>query len=258
MLTYTYMNNNIFPIIKYSSLIVLGFFSYTYTVFAAGLVLTPATVTSVSETSADLVARVTSEGWGYPSVWFEWGETQAFEKPVAGMTTIPTAGNFYARLNDLRPQTTYYFRAVAMDRDGNKITSPTVSFMTKSTEVPVVVTPVVVTNTVPPATSATNDKTTTQTAKTASPVKKTVVASNKSTEKSTTVAKKSDTTTTVANANVASVVGAGGPLPTTLIGWVVMFILVFVVVLLTHMIYKSNQERKALEEAKKKALQAGA
>ena len=248
------MNNNIFPVIKYSSLIVLGLFSYTFTAFASGLVLTPATVTSVSETSADLVARVTSEGWAYPSVWFEWGETQALEKPVAGMTTIPSTANFYARLSDLRPQATYYFRAVAMDRDGYKITSPTVSFTTKSTEVPVVITPVVVTPTVSPTTY----KDTTQTTKTSSIAKKTVVASSKSTEKSTTVAKKSDTTTTATNANVASVIGAGGPLPTTLIGWILIFILVFVVVLLAHMIYKSNAERKLLEEAKKKALNAGA
>lgn len=248
------MNNNILPIIKYSSLIVLGFFSYTYTAFAVGLVLTPATVTSVTETSADLVARVTSEGWGYPSVWFEWGETQAFEKPVAGMTTIPTAGNFYARLSDLKPQTAYYFRAVAMDQDGNKITSPTVSFTTKSTEVPVVVTPVVVTTTVVPPTTY---KDTTQTTKTSSTAKKNVVTTSKVAEKSTTDTKKSDTTTTATNAYSASVIGAGGPLPTTLIGWILIFILVFVVVLLTHMIYKSNQERKLLEEAKKKALNAG-
>lgn len=250
------MNNNILPIIKYSALIVLGFFSYTYTAFATGLVLTPATVTSVTETSADLVARVTSEGWGYPSVWFEWGETQAFERPVAGMTTIPTAGNFYARLSDLKPQTSYYFRAVAMDQDGNKITSPTVSFTTKSTEVPVVVTPVVVTTT---TVSPTTNKDTTQTTKTASTAKKSVVATSKVvTEKSTTDTKKSDTTTTATNAYSASVIGAGGPLPTTLIGWILIFILVVVVVLLAHMVYKSNQERKLLEEAKKKALNAGA
>lgn len=245
------MNNNIFPIIKYSSLIVLGLFSFTYTAFAVGLVLTPATVTSVSETSADLVARVTSEGWGYPSVWFEWGETQAFEKPVAGMTTIPTAGTFYAHLGDLKPQTTYYFRAVAMDRDGYKLASPTVSFTTKSTQATAVVTPVVVTTTVPPTTY-------TQTTKTALTAKKNVAVTSKVAEKSTTDTKKSDTTVTGANAYSASVIGAGGPLPTTLVGWILIFVLVFVVVLLTHMIYKSNQERKLLEEAKKKALNAGA
>lgn len=242
------MNNNIFPIIKYSSLIVLGFFSFTYTAFAVGLVLTPATVTSVTETSADLVARVTSEGWAYPSVWFEWGEAQALEKPVAGMTTIPTAGTFYAHLGDLKPQTTYYFRAVAMDRDGYKLASPTVSFITKSTQVTAVITPVVVaTSVVPPTTY----KDTTQTAK------KNVVATSKVVEKSTTDTKKSDTTVTGADTYSASVIGAGGPLPTTLVGWVLIFVLVFVVVLLTHMIYKSNQERKLLEEAKKKALNAG-
>lgn len=248
------MNNNIYPIIKYSSLIVLGLFSYTYTAFAAGLVLTPATVTSVSETSADLVARVTSEGWGYPSVWFEWGETQAFEKPVAGMTTIPTAGNFYARLSDLRPQTTYYFRAVAMDRDGYKLASPMVSFTTKSKEPIVVVTPIVYSNT----SGTSNYNATTPTIKTSYTANKNVAQSSKIAEKSTTDTKNSDTTTTATNAYTASVIGAGGPLPTTLIGWVLIFILVFVVVLLAHMIYKSNQERKLLEEAKKKALSAGA
>jgi len=250
---YIHMNNNIFPIIKYSSLIIIGLFSYTFTAFASGLVLTPATVTSVSETSADFVARVTSDGWAYPSVWFEWGETQSFEKPVVGMTTIATAGTFYARLSDLRPQTTYYFRAVAMDRDGYKIASPTVSFTTKSTEVPVVIAPVVVTPTVSPTTY----KDTTQMTKTVSQTKKTVVASSKSTEKNTTYAQKSDTGTTVTNANMASVIGAGGPLPSTLIGWILIFISVFVVVLLAHMIYKSNEERKLLEEAKMKALSAG-
>lgn len=247
------MNNNIFPIIKYGSIIVLGLFSYTYTAFASGLVLTPATVTTVSETSADLVARVTSEGWGYPSVWFEWGETQALEKPVAGMTTIPTAGNFYARLSDLKPQTVYYFRAVAMDLDGNKITSPTVSFTTKSTKAVAVVTPVVVTT---PA-SPTTYKDPTQTTKTSVPTKKNVVATSKVAEKSTTYTNKSETTSTATNANSASVIG-GGILPATLVGWILVFILVFVVVLLAHMVYKSNQERKLLEEAKKKARNAGA
>lgn len=250
-----HMNNYLIPIIKYSAIIIVGFFSFAYTTFASGLVLTPATITSVSETSAELVARVTSEGWAYPSVWFEWGETQSFEKPVVGMTTIPTAGNFTARLSDLKPQTTYFFRAVAMDRDGYKITSPTVSFMTKGAQAVTVVTPVVVTQTTSNTQETSNYKPITQTSKTVS-TKKTVAVSDKTAEKSTT--NTNDAITTATNANLASVVGVGGALPNTLIGWILIFIFIFVVVLLAHKIYTSNEERKLLEEAKMKALKNNA
>ena len=114
-------------------------------------------------------------------------------------------------------------------------------------------TPVVVTQTTSNTQEASNYKAVTQTSKTASS-KRTVAVSNKTAEKSTTDINKSYTTNIASNANLASVVGVGGALPNTLIGWVLIFILVFVVVLLAHKIYKSNEERKLIEEAKMKAL----
>lgn len=58
--------------------------------------------------------------------------------------------NFSLNLTGLKPNTTYYFRAVAMDLAGNVAVSQTASFRTAATSTPPVVTPPVVTPPVTP------------------------------------------------------------------------------------------------------------
>lgn len=225
-----------------------GFFSFAQISFAAP-VLTPATVSGVSRTSAILVAKVSDAGKNNVSVWFEWGETSSLEKTPVGIRDIYGEGYFQGNLSDLKEGTTYYFRAVAM-LGGEKVTSSTSTFTTDGGTKSVA------------ETSAENTVTTTkddtQTAVSAQP-KKTVSAPVEekvatATNKDVVIATINTKSVSVADTNIASVLGAGnGVLPGTLIGWLVLFIAILAVVILVHMIYTQKVERKkALEQAKTK------
>lgn len=248
MLTYKYMKNIIISTIKYGIVMGAGFFSFAQISLAAP-VLTPATVSGVSRTSAILVAKVSNAGAHNVSVWFEWGETSSLEKTPAGMRDIYGEGYFQGNLSGLKEGNTYYYRAVAM-MDGAQVTSATGTFTTDGGAAAVAKTSAEDTTT-----AVKNDTQTTvspQTKKTTSAPAEEKAAT--ATDKDAVVATINTKSVSVTDTNIASVLGAGnGVLPGTLIGWLVLFIAILTVVILAHMIYTQNIERKkALEQAKMK------
>lgn len=257
------MKNIIISTIKYGIVMGAGLLSFAQTSLAA-TVLTPAVASGVSRTSAILVARVMSDGWNNTTVWFEWGETTALGNPIVGFTKIPYEGDFQGFLSNLKPGTTYYFRAVAMERDGNKVTSPVTNFTTDGGVAPSVTTsateqPVVTTKsetqTTAPAQTA---KTTTSVSRTTTPAAKTTEATPKTAEVAVAPAKTTVSSVTT-NANIASVIGAGdGVLPGTLIGWLLLFIAILIAVIIIHTIHLQNVQRKKALEAKAKMVPVAA
>lgn len=247
------MKNIIISTIKYGAVIGAGFLFSVQTSLAA-LVLTPATATAVNNSSAIIVAKVSNAGRNNTTVWFEWGTTSNLENPIVGMRDIYNEGYFQWYLTDLKPGTTYYFRAVAM-LDSEKVTSPISTFTTDGGEDPIVAATV----TVPAVTIkdtakvAQTNKTTVVTPTATS--KKTVVKEVAVAEASKVVIAPSEVATapSVSATNAASVLGIGDSVfPTTLIGWILLFISILAAVILAHMIYVSNEKRKkALEEQAK-------
>lgn len=222
-------------LIKYGIVMGAGFLSFAQISFAAP-VLTPATVSGVSRTSAILVAKVSNAGKNNVSVWFEWGETSSLEKTPAGIRDIYGEGYFQGNLSDLKEGTTYYFRAVAM-LGSEKVTSPTSTFTTDGGATPVAVATI---------------EAPTVTIKKDTAVKE--VTSVAKVSKVSIAPKETTTVAPVSNANIASVIGAGdGVLPGTLIGWLLLFISILIAVIIIHTIYLQNvQRKKALEQAKMK------
>lgn len=253
------MKNIFTSIIAYIIALVIGFFSLTGVSFAA-MVLTPATAPEVGRTEATITAKVSNIGFDNAAVWFEWGETSALEKPVVGMGDVYSEGYFTYHFTGLKENTTYYFRAVVMDNEGVTVHSPTTTFTTgivaldPKKEVSETVTEKKESTLQPISTLTITKKTNTTNTKESS-VKKEPSASATSAKKVS--SEKTNTTATAAsNANVASVLGVGGGvLPGTLIGWLVLFVVTIVMVLLVHMIYDSNEKRKkALERAAQEAM----
>lgn len=253
------MKNAIISTIKYGAVIGAGFLFSAQPSLAA-LVLTPATASAVSDSSAILVAKVSNAGHNNTTVWFEWGTNSNLENPIVGMRDIYSEGYFQWYLTELKPGTKYYFRAVAM-LDSEKVTSPIATFTTDGGAAPAVVAtvevPTVMVKDIAP--TAQTDKAVTV----SSPVvsKKTVVKETATTEASKVVVAPSEAATapSVSVANAASVLGVGnGIFPTTLTGWILLFIIILVTVILMHMIYESNEKRKKVleEQAKMKMIPA--
>lgn len=257
------MKNIIISTIKYGIVVGAGLLSFAQTSLAAP-VLTPATVSGITRTSAILVAKVSNGGTNNVSVWFEWGETASLEKTPVGVRDIYGEGYFQGNLYELKEGTTYYFRAVAM-LGGEKVTSPIGTFKTDGGVTPSVTTsatdqPVVTTKsetqTTAPAQTA---KTTTSVSRTTTSAAKTTEATPKTAEVAVAPAKTTASAIT-ANANIASIIGAGdGVLPGTLIGWLLLFITILIAVIIVHTIHLQNvQRKKALEQAKMKAVPVAA
>ena len=215
------MNNTLISAIRIGFIAGALFFALASDVFAAP-VLTPATVMTVSETTATLSAKVIAPPFEKATVWFEWGDAPSSNTAV-GLRTIFESGFFEAGLHDLRPNTTYYFRAVAM-QGGVTVSSPTTSFTTKG---PVANT---VTKIPPPTiTTVVHDTKT---------IVVTVPATTTAASVTTSVSK-----TTTSNQG-ASVISAGGVLPGTLIGWIALLISIFVALLIILMILEASEKRK--------------
>lgn len=262
------MQNIFISTIRFGAVAVLALSVFIGEAFAAP-VLMPANATAVSETSATLVGKVSNPGYKNTTVWFEWGDTPA-PTTVVGMRDVYSEGSFQGYLFGLKPGTTYYFRAVAME-GGATVYSSVVTFTTRSGAVGTAVTNSVQGSVVSSGVStqavSTTGVVTTPVSQTAT-VAPSTVQTNTSAVKTTAVQKASNTKTddpcvgdkeSIATKNTAATAAVGnisGVLPGTLIGWVSFLIALLIVFLIFAMIFDSAEERrKAREEARKKKLE---
>ncbi len=258
------MNNILISTIRFGVIASVALFAFAGQVFAAP-VLTAVVAQVESSTSATLFAKDIDAEWRNTTVWFEFGETQD-PTEVIGLREIfaPSSGNFSARLTNLKPNTRYYFRAVAV-AGIDHVSSPVKSFTTKVSAVSTQSTQTASTNT-----ASTNINNSTQTSQSASVANASNTGSTQKTNKVATTATKkvtatpevnkncedakTVTATTVVkgtNSNSASVAGAGiSVFPSTLIGWIALIIALLFVVLIVRIIHETNEKRrKAHEEA---------
>lgn len=243
------MKNILFSTIKYGTIVGLGLGALVHTAFAAA-VITPVTVTEIGRTEAVVQAKVDNLGMYRATVWFEWGETSAFGKPVAGMKDISVSGYAEHRFVGLKEFTTYYVRAAVMDSRGNTVYSPVATFTTGD-----IIASAPVVKKQEPVEQAVVVPTIVKKTDTVAPVKKEAPEIGTGVKKETPVKKTATTTTVTSSAQGASLLGIGGEaFPQTLIGWLVLFIVILIIVILAHMIYDTNQKRKkALEKAEQEA-----
>ncbi len=258
------MNKYIFPTIRAGFVLSLAFFAFTSTAFAS-VILVPSAATEVTKTTAIINGQIINPH-NDSYVWFEWADNASLNSSVmAGKQSFYGGRSFETTLEGLNPGTTYYYRVIAVSKPvlgeaGDPIYSSVTSFKTASDHV-ATTSGSSVTNSGSTQGGTTNSNTTTSTkSSTGGSVKNT--NSSVSTEKKN-ISKVGATTATDGfdndNANGASVLVAGdGVLPTTLAGWVALFIAVFVAVLLVRMIYEESEKRKKAQAAKKAAEAAGA
>lgn len=257
-------------IIKTISVVVvlgLSMLAFTGEAFAAASIL-PNSVVEITTNSALIKGYV--ENYAESSVvWFEWSEASSASAPVVvSMKNFFSSGFFEARLTDLRPDTVYSFRSAVKTRE-TTIYSPVSSFRTRGVAVAGSVSSqsalglgTIVSggnsSTVPNQGSSAN---TTQRSSSNTQTQK-VSSQNKNTTSETVVAKNTSNTnysnsssgyssnnknvnTTSMNSNTASVIGAGaGVFPSTLVGWLALFVAILVIVLLIHMIFEQGEKRK--------------
>ncbi len=269
------MQNILISTIRFSVVLGIALSVFVGEVFAAP-VLTPASVTAVSNTSATLTAKMANPSARNTAVWFEWGDT-ASPTTVIGQRDILGEGYFQGYLSGLTPGTTYYFRAAALE-GGVTVYSAVVAFTTRGGVANVPNTSTVQNNTVSLAGATlgsntanvvtTSSNTTSgavapasQTASVAQSVTKT--KTNTSTAKTTSNTKTDNPCVGVqggtAIGNTAGTAAVGnnmGVLPGTLLGWVSLLVGILIIFLITAIILDSVEERrKAREEAKRKRLE---
>jgi len=238
------MQNILISTIRFGAIAVLAFSVFIGEAFAAP-VLTPASAATVSETNATLVAKMANPGEHNTAVWFEWGETQALGNS-AGMRDIFGEGFFQGYLRNLKPGTTYYFRAGALE-GGVTVYSPIASFKTRggAEDAPVASVTQGATVSTAPASLATSN---TVSAPSNTAQSSSLVAKNTNTSNTTNTAK--NTTT---NSNTAAVANAGsGMLPGTLIGWIALLIALLIIFLIFAILLDSVEERRKAREAARK------
>lgn len=223
------MNNLLISAVQFGIIVGSMFFAGVSAVFAESVV-TPASVESVSETSATISAKVIAPQFQTATVWIEWGETSDPINAV-GTRSVFESGFFYGYLTNLRPNTTYYVRAVALE-GGVTVRSRVSSFSTKggkSSVANVVVAPV--------DTQGVNNP----------PLAGVVEQPKVSLKENTTPVTTKNTNTTTAkpkNTNTALVVGTSDIFPGTLIGWVALLITAFSAILLVLLIVEASENRK--------------
>lgn len=218
------MNNIIIQTIRLVAVLTVALFVFVSDVFAAPM-LTPVTVTRVTDNSATIVGHV-SNPQKNSTVWFEINNNYGAPTAVA-VQGIWSEGTFEWNLRDLNPSQTYSYRSVAME-GGATVYSQISSFTT----------------TVARATSVT--VTYQSSSQAITPAPKTTKA-----VEPVVLVKQSATTTPVVteegftNRNTAAVIGSGSDIfPNTLIGWILLIIAILVAVLVGRMIYESTEKRK--------------
>lgn len=267
------MQNIFISTIRFSVVLGLALSVFVGEAFAAP-VLTPASVTAVSNTSATLTAKMANPSSKNTAVWFEWGDT-ANPTTVIGQRDILGEGYFQGYLSGLTPGTTYYFRAAALE-GGVTVYSAVVAFTTRGGASNVPSTNTVQLNTVSsggitPVANTANVVTTSSntTSGAVTPVSQTASVAQSATKTKTSAVKTTSNTrvdnpcigvqgsTAIGNtAGTAAVGNSVGVLPGTLLGWVSLLVGLLIVFLIAAMILDSIEERrKAREEAKRKRLE---
>lgn len=94
--------------------------SYDVTYTAAEPVVTTDDASNILDKSAQLNAEVTDTGGENPNRYFRWGETSESLDNIEDCGVHPDADEdtYYTVINDLDPQTTYYFQAYAENSAG--------------------------------------------------------------------------------------------------------------------------------------------
>lgn len=260
------MQNILISTIRFSVVLGLALSIFVGEAFAAP-VLSPASVTAISNTSATLVAKMANPSSKNTAVWFEWGDTPN-PTTVVAMRDIFGESFFQGYLSGLNPGTTYYFRAGALE-GGVTVYSAVVAFNTRGAVANTPNTSTVQNNTVSLAGATVNSNTanvaTASSNTTSGATSQTASVAQSATKTNAVPAKTSNTKTdnpcvgvqggtAIGNtAGTAAVGNSVGVLPGTLLGWVALLIALLIVFLIAAMILDSVEERrKAREEAKRK------
>lgn len=260
------MQNILISTIRFGAVLVLACSVFVGEAFAAPA-LSPASVTSLSNTSATLTAKMTNTTSRNTAVWFEWGDTPN-PTTVIGMRDIAGEGFFQGYLSRLSPGTTYYFRAGALE-GGVTVYSAVIPFTTRGGVTAAPSTNTVQLNTVSTDGSSlvTNTAAVGNTASVvATPAPKPAVqkiirdqATAKTISNTKTDNPCGDTQKSASVKNTAGAAAVGNTvaiLPGTLIGWISLLIGLLIVFLIMAMVLDSVEERrKAREAAKKKKLE---
>lgn len=239
------MNTIIFQTIRAGVVLGVALFAFASDVFAAPS-LTPATAVQITSEGATLVGHVFNPNKN-STVWFEWSTNSSLAAPLTiGMNAVYNEGFFQGYLSNLSSGATYYYRAASME-GGATVYSPIASFTTtvpRSTPAATVSFPAVSVSTDSTTNNTLTSSGNAQTAQTqtVSSVKKSTIATT-ATKRTTTSTVSSNTVNT--NSNTAAVIGAGGGVfPATLTGWIALFILLLLTILIVHMIYEQGEKRK--------------
>lgn len=257
------MKNIVIKTIRVTGVIGAAFFALVNSAYAQPI-LTPVSVTHVTDTGATLVGKVSNPNRD-STVWFEWsvGPYLNYSPTTVAVQTLYDGGSgasFEWNLKDLVPGQTYSYRAVAID-GGMTTYSQVSSFVAKNpnTNNPVSTT-YQSTNTpiqTPAQTVVSKSQTTSSQTQTQTQIVKTVVVPVKVVKTveipATTDGFTNDNTSANTNANSAAVIGTGNDMfPRTLIGWLALIIAILAMVLVAHMIYDAPEKKKRDLEAKKK------
>ena len=190
--------------------------------------------TSITSTTSTLNGTINQNN--YPATaWFEYGTSYGLPN-YSETSHASTSGtlNFSRNIKNLRPNTTYYFRAVANNYAGT-MKGAILSFTTNSSG----------------ATLGTQQNIYGN----GDYEPKAKVNSNNVSKTETSPKEKTDGSTTSAdeyfnnkNLAAASIFGFGNILPKSFLSWLIFIILILLVVIISRKIYEDNAKRKALME----------
>ncbi len=238
------MNTIIFQTIRAGIILGGTFFMFANSAFAAPA-LSPVLVSNITENSATLTGHVSNPD-AVSLVWLEWGEDTALVTPnTLGMRTIYTGGFFIGQMTGLTSGTTYYYRSASTEGT-TTVYSLVGSFKTTSINTPPAL------NTTAGSKSTTSD---TMTTTTETPVVKKVTpapvvtktVSAPSVRVKSTVMTSGTAVPVTTNGNTATVIGGGnsGIFPGTLTGWVALFIVILVILLIGRMFFEASERSKS-------------
>lgn len=186
----------------------------------------------IGKTSA-LIQGATHIDSGTANVWFEWGTKVDKLDNSTRSTYVDSASTGYSvMLTNLTPGTKYYFRIVGYNSTG-KCYGIVRSFTTASTTI------------IAKAKASGTSTTTTYSSNT--------TYSNNSNHSSFASSEiKGNLSASAANASG----GRAGFLPKSFLAWIIVIFLVFAIAMTVRIIQRESEERKKIEEEKKKALTA--